>query len=251
MKCSGVLAGAAMARSGWAATSWGLTAQSRLFIAPHSIRTGLYEREFKGLQKFEPVSRTHESQVAVLHIGRNDQEGYFYHVMELADDQRTGPQIDPESYMPRTLSSELKAQARLPADQCLQIGLALTTALDHVHKYGLIHRDIKPSNIIFVNGRPKLADIGLVAAVDATCSFVGTEGYLPPEGPGTPQGDLYSLGKVLYEASTGKDRRDFPEPAQPVGIVGRGKGHPRTECGNRKGLPAPRAAALPMRLPDA
>jgi WD40 repeat protein len=174
-----------------------------------------YEREFKGLQKFEPVSRTHESQVAVLHIGRNDREGYFYHVMELADDQRTGPQIEPESYMPRTLSSELKAQARVPADQCLQIGLALTTALDHLHKYGLIHRDIKPSNIIFVNGRPKLADIGLVAAVDATCSFVGTEGYLPPEGPGTPQGDLYSLGKVLYEASTGKDRRDFPElPSQ-------------------------------------
>ena len=117
--------------------------------------------------------------------------------------------------MPRTLSSELKAQARLPADQCLQIGLALTTALDHLHKYGLIHRDIKPSNIIFVNGRPKLADIGLVAAVDATCSFVGTEGYLPPEGPGTPQADLYSLGKVLYEASMGKDRRDFPElPSQ-------------------------------------
>ena len=66
-----------------------------------------------------------------------------------------------------------------------------------------------------MNGRPKLADIGLVAATDATCSFVGTEGYLPPEGPGTPQADLYSLGKVLYEASTGKDRRDFPElPSQ-------------------------------------
>ena len=49
-----------------------------------------YEREFKGLQKFEPVSRTHESQVAVLHVGRNDRDGYFFHVMELADDQRSG-----------------------------------------------------------------------------------------------------------------------------------------------------------------
>ncbi|MBI4661727.1 MAG: hypothetical protein HY735_23130, partial [Verrucomicrobia bacterium] len=45
-----------------------------------------YEREFAGIQKFEPISRTHESQVDILHIGRNDQAGYFYYVMELADD---------------------------------------------------------------------------------------------------------------------------------------------------------------------
>ena len=48
-------------------------------------------------------------------------------------------------------------------------------------------------------------------------SFVGTIGYLAPEGPGTPQADLYSLGKVLYEASTGKDRSAFPEPATELG----------------------------------
>ena len=42
-------------------------------------------------------------------------------------------------------------------------------------------------------------------------SFVGTEGYVPPEGPGTPRADIYSLGKLLYEICTGKDRLDFPE----------------------------------------
>jgi len=42
-------------------------------------------------------------------------------------------------------------------------------------------------------------------------SYVGTEGYVPPEGPGTVQADLYALGKVLYELSTGKDRQDYPE----------------------------------------
>jgi tetratricopeptide (TPR) repeat protein len=170
-----------------------------------------YDREFEGLQKFEPVSRSHESQIAILHVGRNERDGYFYHVMELADDERTGNQVDADHYKPRTLSTELKARSRLPPGECVKLGLALTTALDHLHRNGLIHRDIKPSNIIFVNGLPKLADIGLVATLDATCSFVGTEGYLPPEGPRTPQADLYSLGKVLYEASTGKDRRDFPE----------------------------------------
>jgi hypothetical protein len=40
---------------------------------------------------------------------------------------------------------------------------------------------------------------------------VGTEGFIPPEGPGTAQADLYSLGKVLYEISTGKDRHEYPE----------------------------------------
>ena len=48
------------------------------------------------------------------------------------------------------------------------IALSLTRALEHLHAHGLVHRDIKPSNIIFVNGVPKLADIGLVTSVDAT-----------------------------------------------------------------------------------
>ena len=44
-----------------------------------------YEREFEGIQKFEPLSRTHEGLVDVLQIGRNDAAGCFYYVMELAD----------------------------------------------------------------------------------------------------------------------------------------------------------------------
>src|SRR2546425_11357099 len=54
-----------------------------------------------------------------------------------------------------------------------------------------------------------------MAGVSDARSFVGTAGFIPPEGPGTPQADLYSLGKVLYEISTGKDRQAFPElPAE-------------------------------------
>src|SRR5205085_986132 len=44
-------------------------------------------------------------------------------------------------------------------------------------------------------------------------SYVGTEGFIPPEGPNSPQADIYSLGKVLYEIAMGKDRQDYPEPA--------------------------------------
>src|SRR5262249_16280081 len=62
-----------------------------------------------------------------------------------------------------------------------------------------------------VAGEPKLADIGLVTAIDDARSLVGTVGYIPPEGPGTPQADLYSLGKVLYEIAFGKERQEFPQ----------------------------------------
>jgi tetratricopeptide (TPR) repeat protein len=203
-----------------------------------------FEREFAGIQRFEPISRTHESQVDILHVGRG--EGYFYYIMELADDAGEDPKPErrnpkeiqnsnaeiqtpqrpvqtsdfeipssfvighSDSYVPHTLKLELQRRGRLPFEDVVQIGLALTTALAHLHKHGLVHRDIKPSNIIFVNGRAKLADIGLVTGVDETRSFVGTEGYLAPEGPGTAQADIYSLGKVLYEMSTGQDRRHFP-----------------------------------------
>src|SRR5207253_2360167 len=37
-----------------------------------------------------------------------------------------------------------------------------------------------------------------------------TEGYIPPEGPGTRQADIYSLGKLYYEIATGNDRTRFP-----------------------------------------
>ena len=101
-------------------------------------------------------------------------------------------------------------RGHLPSGECLAIALSLSRALANLHGHGLAHRDVKPSNVIFVNGQAKLADIGLVTSVDATRSFVGTEGYLPPEGAGTPQADIFSLGKVLYEMSTGCDRKEFP-----------------------------------------
>src|SRR5438093_28053 len=44
-----------------------------------------FEREFKGLQKFEPISRSHDGYVDILQLGRNDPAGYFYYVMEVAD----------------------------------------------------------------------------------------------------------------------------------------------------------------------
>jgi WD40 repeat protein len=188
-----------------------------------------YKREFDGIRKFEPISRSHESQVQILHIGRNDQKGYFYCVMDLADDasvqdkamadkgiqaaQHSGSPLlqDPNAYVPRTLQHEIQTHGRAPFDQCLRISLALAGALKHLHGNDLVHRDIKPSNIVFVNGIPKLGDIGMVTDSDATMSLGGGSlGFVPPEGPGRTTGDIYSLGKVIYEMCTGQDRMEFP-----------------------------------------
>ncbi len=163
-----------------------------------------FNREFEGIKKFDAISRSHPSQLALFHVGRNDVAGYFYYVMELADPiSADGP------YQAHTLRADLE-QGRLPSARVLEIALVLTEALAHLHTHGLIHRDVKPSNIIFVNGRPKLADIGLVTDASDNRSIVGTEGYLPLEGPGTPAADIFAFGKVLYEALTGQDRRQFP-----------------------------------------
>jgi WD40 repeat protein len=208
-----------------------------------------YERELNGIREYEPISRGHEGLVDILQVGHNATAGWFYYVMELADDADVEPRGNaeqpannaqsgapgaefsagtpdgissdklpvPPGYVPRTLGLELRRRGRLPVAECARLGLRLAEALAYLHGQGLAHRDIKPSNVVFVDGAPKLADPGLAARLGEPGSLVGTEGYIAPEGPGTPPADLYSLGKVLYELATGKDRRGFPDPPTDLG----------------------------------
>ncbi len=169
-----------------------------------------FEREFEAIKRYEPISRRHNGLVPVLQVGRNDSAGFYYYVMELADDLETGRQIDPASYKPHTLGLRMRREVRVSAAQCLKIGASVAEGLHYLHENKLIHRDVKPSNLVFIDGVCRLADIGLVALLGQR-SFVGTEGFVAPEGPGSAASDIFSLGMVLYEASTGKDRLDFPD----------------------------------------
>ena len=174
-----------------------------------------FEREFEGILKYEPISRDHPGLVNILHVGRSEDEDegeFYYYVMELGEDINKGREVNPVEYEPRNLRTDLIKADGTPIDPdiVIDVGLRLAEALDHLHGKGLAHRDIKPSNIIFVDGKAKLADIGLVAARGQR-TFVGTEGFVPPEGPGSAQADVYGLGKVLYEMASGKDRLQFPE----------------------------------------
>src|SRR5947207_6692500 len=62
-----------------------------------------YEREFRGIVQFEPISRSHPGVVNVLHVGRDDVAGCFFYVMELADAVEQGGEGEKEK---RTTSGE-------------------------------------------------------------------------------------------------------------------------------------------------
>jgi len=95
------------------------------------------------------------------------------------------------------------------AEYCAQVCAALSVA----HGYDIIHRDIKPHNIVLTpDGTIKVMDFGIARAGNTTMtqtgSVLGTAHYVSPEqAQGRPlaaTSDLYSLGVVLYELTTGE-----------------------------------------------
>lgn len=170
-----------------------------------------YDREFMGIVKYEPLSRGHPNLVSVLHVGRDRSNEYFYYVMDIADDLHHGPDLPDKDYTARSLQSDLEFRGRLPVSECMAVLGQVLDGLDCLHQHRLVHRDIKPANIIFAGGIAKLADVGLVSGVGDGMTYVGSEGYVPPEGPGSFSGDVYAVGKVLYQMLSGSALQRFPE----------------------------------------
>jgi serine/threonine protein kinase len=83
-----------------------------------------------------------------------------------------------------------------------------------MHDLGIVHRDLKPENVLLDGSTPKVADFGLarsrqLKSVSRSMDLRGTPPYMSPEQffdfKGTdPRGDLYSLGKILFEAVSGR-----------------------------------------------
>ena len=138
----------------------------------------------------------------------------FYLISELVDGDTLAQLI---AATDRGASAAADGRA-LSDEEVLEIGLALTDALDHAHARGVIHRDVKPQNVLVPHrpeergGVAKLTDFGgaRLAGEDAltrTGDVLGTLAYMAPEqSEGREAGepaDLYSLALVLYEALSG------------------------------------------------
>lgn len=114
-----------------------------------------------------------------------------------------------------TLEKKLSRDGRLPLPLILRVGMQVSAGLAAAHSLGLIHRDVKPGNILLEETglRVKLTDFGLARCVEdlkltQTGFVTGTPLYMSPEqalgSKIDERSDLFSLGAVLYEMSTGR-----------------------------------------------
>lgn len=122
-----------------------------------------------------------------------------------------------------TLRDVLVERGALQPRAALDILESVLAALGAAHRAGFVHRDMKPENVLIGDdGRVKVADFGLVRAVDSvtntTGTILGTVSYLAPEqiehGTADTRADVYACGVVLYEMLTGGKPRDGDSPAQ-------------------------------------
>ncbi|SEB74816.1 Stk1 family PASTA domain-containing Ser/Thr kinase [Streptomyces melanosporofaciens] len=123
-----------------------------------------------------------------------------------------------------TLRDVLRGRGALHPRAALDILEPVLAALGAAHRAGFVHRDMKPENVLIGDdGRVKVADFGLVRAVDTNTSaspgtVLGTVSYLAPEqiehGTADPRADVYACGVVLYEMLTGSKPHGGSTPAQ-------------------------------------
>lgn len=139
-------------------------------------------------------------------------EGMPYLVMEYLDGQPL---------------SEKVAAGPLPRGLLLAIARQICEALIYLYHHAIVHRDLKPGNVMLLwiddNPTVKLMDFGLVRAADLSRQLtqegvaLGTVAYMAPEQaqalPVDFRADLYALGVILYEMTTGRTPFIHQNPA--------------------------------------
>ena len=140
------------------------------------------------------VPSTSSGQVPSASSGRGSGGAAFFIVTELVEGE------------------SLHARRPEALEDILAITRQVCAALEHAHTHGMVHRDLKPENVIITaDGTAKLTDFGLARPVASRITsegaIVGTVFYLAPElalgKDFNGRADLYALGVMLYELTTG------------------------------------------------
>lgn len=180
------------------------------FVAVKIIKDELKNEE-ESVKRFKTESRAvallnHPNIVSVYDVGMFD--GRPFIVMELIEGI--------------TLKEYMRQKGVLDYKESIFLITQVLKALDHAHTRKIIHRDIKPQNIMLLkDGAIKVADFGIARfavsnTMTMTDSAIGTAHYLSPEqarGKITDEkSDIYSVGVMLYEMTTGEVPFDSDNP---------------------------------------
>jgi serine/threonine protein kinase len=110
------------------------------------------------------------------------------------------------------LASVVRRIGRLSQDKATEVARQICAGLAAAHDRGVIHRDLKPANVMLDGaGKVRVMDFGLAgiaATIHGAEIRAGTPAYMAPEQLAgkevTAKSDIYSLGLILYEITTGK-----------------------------------------------
>ena len=119
---------------------------------------------------------------------------------------------------------EVISRRDVPLQLAIEIGAQAAEGLAYAHERGVVHRDIKPGNIMLVRGRhAKVMDFGIARmrisdVKTQTGAILGSPKYMSPEQVAgrrvDHRADIFSLGVVLYELTTGEPPFSAPNMAQ-------------------------------------
>jgi len=180
------------------------------FVAVKIIKDELKNEE-DSVKRFKTESRAvallnHPNIVSVFDVGVF--EGRPFIVMELIEGI--------------TLKEYMRQKGTLDYQEAMFLITQVLRALEHAHTRNIIHRDIKPQNIMLLkDGVIKVTDFGIArftasSTTTMTDSAIGTAHYLSPEqarGKRTDEKtDIYSVGVMLYEMTTGTVPFDSDNP---------------------------------------
>ena len=129
--------------------------------------------------------------------------------------EEKGIQFITMEYVPgEDLRSSIRRFGQLPIGKSIAIANQICEGLAEAHRLGVVHRDLKSNNIMIDNeGNVRIMDFGIARSLESkgitgAGVMIGTPEYMSPEQVEAKEvdqrSDIYSLGIILYEMTTGR-----------------------------------------------